>query len=155
MDPAHGPPAYQKRPRDRSTQQKRNPLLLPLIAVSILAVVMTVLYGSTFIDRSTPETTFTEAVQECDIDQDSSYISVEDEGASLIMTSRGTESPGASIFDIDCVLQSLEVPASIMNRFESTRALDGTQSGTWDQFEATWNYHPNSGSNITITVIDD
>jgi hypothetical protein len=91
---------------------------------------MTGLYGATYIDRSLPARAFAEAVQECEIDEATSYISVEDEGTSLIMTSEGTESPGASIFNIVCVLQSLEVPASVMSRFESTRALDGTQSGT-------------------------
>lgn len=147
--------AYDISQRDRSRQKKRNPLLIPLIGVSAFALVMSGLYASTFFDRSSPETTFAEAVQTCEIDEDSSYISVEDEGTSLIMTSRGDESPGASIFDIDCVLQALDVPSSVMNRFETTRALDGTQSGTWDEFEATWNYHPNSGSNITITLVDD
>lgn len=143
------------RTRDRPKRTQRNPLLLPLILVSALALVVSALYLTIFIDTSTPETTLADAVQSCEIEEDSSYISVEDEGTSLIMTSQGNESPGASFYDIDCVLQALDVPSSIMNRFETTRALDGTQTGTWDEFEATWNYHPDDGLNITITLVED
>jgi hypothetical protein len=145
----------QKRKRERSPRAKRNPLLLPLILVSIVAVVMSALYITTFIDTSRPETALAEAVDSCDVDPDSPYLYVADDGESLIMTSEGTESPGAPIEEIACVFLMLEVPAGIINRFDTTRALDGTQSGTWDDFEATWNYHPDSGSNITITVVDD
>jgi len=130
MKQEYAQPGYPQRSRNRSPEPRRNPLFIPLIAVRVLAVVMTGLYGATYIDRSLPARAFAEAVQECEIDEATSYISVEDEGTSLIMTSEGTESPGASIFNIVCVLQSLEVPASVMSRFESTRALDGTQSGT-------------------------
>src|SRR5690625_343613 len=128
------PPTYPRRNRERTPRHKRNPLLIPLIAVSVLAVVMSVLYGSTFIDRSSPEAAFDEAVELCVEEESSPYISVHDEGTSLIMTSEGTESAGAPIEDIACVFLFLEVPTSIINRFDTTRALDGTQSGTWDQF---------------------
>ena len=148
-------PTHETRKRNRTRQKKRNPLFIPLILVSVLAVVMSALYAMTFVDRSTPETTFAEAVDLCEIDQNSPYISVRDEGTSLIMTSEGTESSGAPIDEIACVFLMLDVPSSIVNRFDTTRALDGTQSGTWAEFEATWNYHPNSGSNITITVVEN
>jgi len=151
------PPAsrFETRQRNRAPRNKRNPLLIPLILVSVLALVTTGLYISTFIDRSVPEARFYEAVEACELDDSAEYISVEDDGESLIMASEGTEYYGAPIEDIACVLYELDVPSSIVNRFETTRALDGTQTGTWDDFEATWNYHPDSGANITITVVDD
>ena len=150
------PESYQgPKKRVRPPQKKRNPLLLPLVIVSMLAVVLAALYTSTFIDRSSPETAFAEALEFCEIDESDLYISVEDDGASLIMSSEGTESWGAPIDEIACVLQMLDVPTSIINRIDTTRALDGTQTGTWDEYEATWNYHPNSGSNITITLVNN
>lgn len=151
----HQAPQYPTRRQSRRPRSQRNPLLIPLVLVSVLAVTMSILYISTFIDTSTQNTAFYEALEACDIDKDSRYISVEDGGESLIMTSDGTESPGASILDIACVFDELEVPSSIINRFDTTRALDGTQTGTWNDYEATWNYHPDSGANITITVADD
>jgi len=33
---------------------------------------------------------------------------------------------------------------------ERTRALDGTQSDTWDGLQASWSYHPDSGINLLI-----
>jgi len=115
---------------------------------------MSVLYVQTFFDRAPTDTSFAEAVEVCDISDTSNYIEVADDGTTLLMTSEGDESPGASITEIACVFVELDVPSSIINRFDTTRALDGTQSGTWDVYEATWNYHPNSGSNVTITVVD-
>lgn len=149
-----GTPAQESSGSQRPPQQKRNPLLIPLIIVSVIAVVMSVLYVQTFFDRAQTDTSFAEAVEVCDISDTSNYIEVADDGTTLLMTSEGDESPGASITEIACVFVELDVPSSIINRFDTTRALDGTQSGTWDVYEATWNYHPNSGSNVTITVVD-
>lgn len=115
---------------------------------------MSVLYVQTFFDRTQTYAAFDEALESCDISDMSNYIEVADNGATLLMTTEGTESLGAPIEEVSCVLFALDVPSSIINRFDTTRALDGTQSGTWDEYEATWNYHPNSGSNITITVAD-
>lgn len=142
------------RQTNRAPRPKRNPLLLPLIAVSVVALIMSALYIQTFFSQPEPDTSFAEAVETCEVAADSNYIEVADEGSTLLMTSRGDESPGASIEDIACVFVELDMPSSIVNRFDTTRALDGTQTGTWDNYEATWNYHPNSGSNITITVIE-
>lgn len=142
--------------RDQRTRQKsRNPLLLPLIIVSAIALIMSALYIRTALEDSTSAIAFSEAVDQCGVEEGSPYISVVDDGDSLIMTSEGTESLGASVEDIACVLVALEVPTSMINRFDTTRALDGTQTATWDGYEATWNYHPNSGSNITITLVED
>ncbi|OAV61533.1 hypothetical protein [Enteractinococcus helveticum] len=71
-----------------------------------------------------------------------------------MITTEGTESYGASGDEVACVLDELAMPSNIVNRLEATRALDGTQTGTWDGYEATWNYHPNSGMNLTITLVD-
>ena len=32
----------------------------------------------------------------------------------------------------------------------STRALDGRQSATWAQFEASWTYHPDDGLDVLV-----
>ena len=33
------------------------------------------------------------------------------------------------------------------------RALDGRQTGTWDDFEASWGYHPDDGINLVIEEV--
>lgn len=154
MENATAPEAHESRRANRPPRPKRNRLLIPLIVVSIIALTMSALFIQTFFSQPEPDTSFAEAVDACEISDDSNYIEVADEGTTLLMTSRGDESPGASIIEIACVFDELDVPSSIVNRFDTTRALDGTQTGTWDVYEATWNYHPNSGSNITITVVE-
>lgn len=154
MENAKAPELQESRRANRPPRPKRNPLLIPLIAVSVIALIMSALYFQTFFSQSEPDTSFAEAVEACEISDNSNSIEVADEGTTLLMSSRGEESPGASIGDIACVFVELDMPSSIVNRFDTTRALDGTQTGTWDVYEATWNYHPNSGSNITITVVE-
>ena len=91
----------------------------------------------------------TVATENCGV-ENSQYIVVGDEGQSVSMDSVGDESEGAEYADILCVLNELDVPDSVLNRINSTRALDGRQTAEWDNFTASWGYHPNSGANIII-----
>lgn len=110
------------------------------------------LYAFTFVDTSRPSQALTQAVEAC---PESSYIELVDDGTALLISTEGTESYGASMVEVACVLDELEMPSNIVNRLDTTRALDGTQTGTWNDYEATWNYHPNSGMNLTITLTND
>lgn len=91
----------------------------------------------------------TAATETCGVES-SLYIVVGDEGQSVSMDSVGEESEGADYADILCVLNELDVPDSVLNRINSTRALDGRQTADWDNFTASWGYHPNTGANIII-----
>lgn len=51
---------------------------------------------------------------------------------------------------IDCVLDRLEAPSSIVTRMGQTRALDGRQEEEWGKFEVSWSYHPDDGLNAVI-----
>ena len=94
------------------------------------------------------------ATEACEV-EDSQYIVVGDEGTSVSMDSTGEESKGAPYSDILCVLDELDTPDSVLNRINSTRALDGRQSAEWTNFSASWGYHPNSGANIIIDFTRD
>ncbi|MGP0223576.1 hypothetical protein [Paenarthrobacter sp. NCHU4564] len=54
--------------------------------------------------------------------------------------------------DIECVLNAVNVPDYVRDQMGSTRALDGTQRESWDNFAATWSYHPNTGANVVLRV---
>lgn len=74
-----------------------------------------------------------------------------DDGASVYFDTKGNDdSSGDSYFDVVCALQLLEAPTYVLDLISSTRALDGRQSESWDQFRATWGYHPDSGLGISI-----
>jgi hypothetical protein len=48
------------------------------------------------------------------------------------------------------VLRELETPAYVTEQIGQTRALDGRQTATWGDFEASWTYHPDNGLNLVI-----
>lgn len=91
------------------------------------------------------------AVEGCVTDEDDGrHLYVTDEGSTLILRTEGEESAGASFLVLWCVYDHLDMPEAITSRIGSTRALDGTQTGTWDAYSASWTYHPNSGLNLII-----
>jgi hypothetical protein len=73
---------------------------------------------------------------------------VEDAGHTLIMTVGGDG--GMSSDTMTCVFNSLNIPASVREHIGTTRALDGQQTDTWDDFTARWTYHPKDGLRMTI-----
>lgn len=90
------------------------------------------------------------AVEDCGL-MDAAGISVGDEGHSVAMQTTGEENTdGADIFEVACVLQGLDASDSVIARMDSTRALDGRQTGTWGDFEASWGYHPDDGLDLVV-----
>jgi hypothetical protein len=53
--------------------------------------------------------------------------------------------------DYNCVKKILKMPSSVDRRVGMTRALDGVQEARWGKINAFWNYHPDSGLNITFS----
>ncbi|GGG58072.1 hypothetical protein GCM10011374_21080 [Kocuria dechangensis] len=111
--------------------------------------------SSTAVDSSTADVDFGStdietAVEDCGL-TDVAGISVGDEGHSVTIQTTGDEnSYGAVVFEMVCVLQGLEASDSVISRMDNTRALDGRQTGTWGDFEASWGYHPDDGLNLVI-----
>ncbi len=75
-----------------------------------------------------------------------------DNGATLTINTKGAEETyGDTITDVACVAKETSMTDAVINQIEGTRALDGTQTATWDDYTATWRYHPDNGLTITIT----
>ena len=76
-----------------------------------------------------------------------------DEGESISFDTEGSEDfSGDDLSDVTCVLAALEVPDRVVSMMDQTRALDGTLDASWDDYEAFWNYHPDSGMSLTVYV---
>lgn len=78
---------------------------------------------------------------------------LEDEGKSITFDTLGKDESGierGDIFDVGCVTNRLDAPNYVTTHIDSTRALDGQQSDEWDDYEARWSYHPDSGLDLTI-----
>lgn len=96
----------------------------------------------------------TSALQDAKADcaSTSPHIRVGDDGRSMTINGEGEESTGAGIAEVACILYALEVSDAVVSRIDSTRALDGTLTGEWGRYAASWTYHPNSGLNVVIEV---
>lgn len=82
----------------------------------------------------------------------SAYITVGDGGSTLLIDHDGEDDTGgASIDDVASVLFALGMPDSVVAQIDSTRALDGRQSASWDGFEVSWAYHPDTGIDMIVT----
>ncbi|MFI7482005.1 hypothetical protein ACH9EU_06260 [Kocuria sp. M1R5S2] len=78
-----------------------------------------------------------------------------DEGRSVTIQTTGEDSSySADVFEMMCVLQGLGVSDSIVSRMDSTRALDGRQTGSWGVFDASWGYHPDDGMNLVVEEVE-
>lgn len=96
-----------------------------------------------------------EAVAKCNLTSEETSARIGDDGHSLSLDSRGEDDySGLALSDVSCVLDALNMPDSIRDQMDTTRALDGTQRDTWDNFSVSWNYHPDSGVNVNVKEND-
>ena len=135
------------------------PRIAPLVVLGgvALAVIVALTVGS-FANsgedataNGSADTRLGEAVRSCGMGPNSYGISLGDSDRSLTLDGRGQDdSQGAAIETIACVLGALDTPDSTLSLIDSTRALDGRQSASWDGYSASWSYHPDSGLNIVL-----
>lgn len=52
--------------------------------------------------------------------------------------------------DLECVKKILKVSSFVGSQISSTRAIDGVQRAQWGKISAFWNFHPDSGLNISF-----
>lgn len=81
-----------------------------------------------------------------------------DGGKTLILDMPGNAAePGVRPEEVACTLDRLNTPNFVIEKMNSTRAVDGRQEDQWDTeppgvkgFEASWTYHPDNGLDILI-----
>lgn len=52
--------------------------------------------------------------------------------------------------DFECAKKVLRVSSFVGSQISSTRAIDGVQKAQWGKISAFWNFHPDSGLNISF-----
>ena len=92
---------------------------------------------------------FSEAAEAC-LASDRNGVTVDDGGGAMYLNGEGEESAGVDVLTQICILNELNVPDSVYDRIASTTSLMGVQDATWDNYEASWTYHPNNGLDISI-----
>ncbi|MDT0532305.1 hypothetical protein RM555_25215 [Micromonospora sp. DSM 115977] len=141
-------------------KQRRNLLAAAAIGIVVLltavGIGLAVSQGSGDSD-GTPkakEATFLEEAREGCGDSALPYAELGDEGRTLTLRSSGKEDAGLTWAQLECFWTALEVPDSIRAEIETTRALDGRQTGEWNGKRASWTYHPDNGLRMVVTLTD-
>lgn len=82
------------------------------------------------------------------------YAAVGDGGKTMTVQTVSEKTPTAGITygQLECLWRALKVSDAVKSQMESTRALDGRQSGDWPGFHATWTYHPDHGLQLIVTA---
>lgn len=50
----------------------------------------------------------------------------------------------------NCVVQKMDIPSQITERVDSANTIMGEQSGSWDNYSATWSYNGSSGNFVMV-----
>lgn len=121
--------------------------MIPLGGVLVVATV--VVLAATLSTTSR----FSTALTECEL-EGYRLLLLEDEGRTLFLDMEGEDPQSGllSITEVGCVLDELDIPASTIRLMDTTRALDGRQTDSWDGIKATWSYHPDNGLDVLLVM---
>ena len=96
-------------------------------------------------------------MESCDLDgvTYSDHVVVGDSGHTVTLEGEpdGTHYTMAGVTgkEFGCVFAVVSMPDSVVSQMSGTRALDGTQTASWDEMSATWTYHPKNGLRVILT----
>ncbi|MEV4384649.1 hypothetical protein AB0J68_02805 [Micromonospora sp. NPDC049580] len=121
----------------------------------VVAAAVTILLaaGTSILFLTQRDSPLEEARQACGAGRDD-WAMLGDDGNSLTLRSVGKERTGLKLEQLQCYWTELEVPDAVIAEIEGTRALDGRQSGEWEDMSASWTYHPDDGLQMIITLSD-
>ncbi len=147
-------------PEDAPVKAKRKPRTVIIIsAIALVIVAIAVVAGvmlKTSADKQALEEfrsgQFSKAALGCQVPVDT--FQVMDDSNAIDFT-RASKLDGANIDEVYCFLDKLNAPESLESKIGQTRALDGTQTASWGEFEASWTYHPDDGLNLLVERTGD
>lgn len=125
---------------------------IPLWAkVATPIVVVLVIVAAVAVAGLGQKSKFQAAVDGCEVLVVNGNLTVGDGGRTLTLNGAGDTSGGLAIDDLACVLGNLHVSDAVIAKMDGTRALDGMQTGSWDDIDASWTYHPDDGLDVILT----
>lgn len=120
----------------------------PIIGIGAVVVVIGIVVATSASGSKLPS-----ALEACGLDGSSSGISLDSDNKTIYFDGMGEdEYDGVSYSDTECVLKELDAPDSLFDRIGSTNSLQGTVEGEWDNYKASWTYHPTNGLDLTLSV---
>jgi hypothetical protein len=120
-------------------------------AAGVLVSVLVTGIGSS-LSAVTASHALQKATEECGV-AGADGVTIGDKGTSLAIDTKGEDdSSGPSWSDAACVLEELQVPDSVVAQVDATSAMQGRQTAAWNNVEASWTYHPDTGLKIILTA---
>lgn len=155
---SHGPQSAGPVPQPMAptAASKRITITIPVFVIMIIGDVLGILFlfgcvlNLTDTGQQQASVDFNAVEQKCNDEDDDTTLQVGDGGASLSL-SMEDDSDG-KVFN--CVASEVGLPDSVRSKMGSTRALDGTQSDTWDGMKVTWSYQTGGYSNSLDVVYE-
>ena len=104
------------------------------------------------------KTKLAEAYNTCCEGYKTQYAKLGYDKMSLTIDTNPDDSEYYNIYEDDAIsaIQAinlyLSLPASLLEKMSSTRALDGTQTQNCGKYTVTWNYHPDNGLKVIYEV---
>ncbi|WP_406079542.1 hypothetical protein [Micromonospora sp. NBC_00858] len=132
---------------NNAPHRRRRYLIAASAMVILLAAATSILF---LVQRDSPLEAAREA---CGAGRDD-WAMLGDDGRSLTLRSVGEERTGLKLEQLHCYWTELHVPDAVVAEVKVTRALDGRQSGEWEDMKASWIYHPDDGLQMIITLSD-
>lgn len=97
-----------------------------------------------------------EAYSTCCCGSDTTYASLASDNMALILDTKPNDSNYSGEADAIDAIQSinsyLEFSTSLWEKMSLTRALDGMQTQSSEDYTVTWTYHPNNGLRVIYEV---
>lgn len=110
--------------------------------------------GGFFIFSSTKaDTRFMDALTLCKA-LDASGVVLAEDGQSLNFNGKGEDDfLGGDFSDLQCVIEELSAPSTVLDRMLRTNSLMGVQDAEWDGISISWTYAPANGLDASFEIV--
>jgi hypothetical protein len=124
----------------------RTPVIIGA-AVLVVLIILIAAFATRTRGLSAALTSCSDSVEADYVEAYESMFVLSDNGNTLTIEGlTGIDDPYTS-----CVMKELKMPQSVEDQIGMTRALDGTQTASWDNITAKWTFHPDDGLNMILT----
>ena len=125
-----------------------------LVKVGAVFLVALLGVGGFFIFSSMKaDARFSEALTLCEA-LDAPGITFAEDGQSINFDDKGKEDfSGGDFSDLQCLLEKLSAPSTVLARMYQTNSSMGVQDAEWDGISVSWTYHPDRGMDSNFEII--
>lgn len=125
-----------------------------LMKVGALFVVALLGVGGFFIFSSAKaDARLSEALTLCGA-LDAPGVTFAEDGQSLNFDNKGKDDLfGGDFSDLQCIIERLGAPSTVMARMLQTTSIMGVQDAEWDGISISWTYHPDRGLDANFEIV--